>query len=148
MLAITEIHCNRAADLFASKLRTFLEHAQAIASGQAEGDTFSWFLAAEYQWEMEMAGAWLVESPISRLSGTEKAALRKFLTSMPEVREAIRAGRQLSLNRTHASASPEWADWLEVASLPSWHSLTVRTAILLSQLGTPAQNDDHFAARP
>jgi hypothetical protein len=147
MLAITHIHCNRNADLFAAKLRTFLEHAQAVASGRAEGDAFNWFLATEYQWEMEMAGAWLVDSADSRLNATEKATLRHFLQGMPEVREAISAGRQLSLNRNKALGSPEWADWLEVASLPSWNHLTIRTAILLSQLGTPAQNDAHFAAK-
>ncbi len=147
MQAITEIHRNRNTDLFAAKLRTFLEHAQAVASGQAEGDAFNWFLASEYQWEMEVAGAWLVDSADSRLNATEKATLRHFLQGMPEVREAISAGRQLSLNRNKALGSPEWADWLEIASLPSWNHLTIRTAILLSQLGTPARNDEHFTVQ-
>ena len=33
-----------------------------------------------------------------------------------------------------------------IAALPRWNDFTVRTAILLSQLGTPARNDDRFAA--
>ncbi|HUW52598.1 MAG TPA: hypothetical protein VMV99_04145 [Rhodanobacter sp.] len=146
MLAMTEMPCREAEDRFASTLRTFHEHARAIASGNAEGDAFSWFLAAEYQWEMEMACEWLVESPASRLSEDDKATLRHFLGGMPEVRQAIIAGRQDAADRTGQAASPEWADWLAIAALPCWNDFTVRTAILLSQLGTPARNDDRFAA--
>ncbi|MGH8157705.1 MAG: hypothetical protein ACREPQ_06265 [Rhodanobacter sp.] len=145
MLAKTEIP-RKAPDRFASTLRTFHEHASAIASGHAEGDTFTWFLASEYEWEMEMACTWLVESPESRLSDAEKVTLRHFLGIMPEVRNAIVAGRQTASDRVRQSASPEWADWLEIAALPSWNNFTVRTAILLSQLGSPAQNDTHFDA--
>src|SRR3546814_14994912 len=47
-------------------VRRFMEHARAVAAGEAEGDVFTWFLAGEYQWEMEAAGTWLVESPASR----------------------------------------------------------------------------------
>ncbi|TAL85044.1 MAG: hypothetical protein EPN74_09590 [Rhodanobacter sp.] len=150
MLAKTEIIQESAkpvVDKFASTLRTFQEHARAIASGKAEGDTFSWFLASEYEWEMEMACQWLVESPASRLSEQDKVTLRHFLGSMPAVREAIISGRQAASNRPPCSASPEWSDWLEIAALPSWNHFTVRTAILLSQLGNPAQNDKCFFAR-
>ncbi|HVC18207.1 MAG TPA: hypothetical protein VNE18_12990 [Rhodanobacter sp.] len=146
MPAMTDIPCDIAQDRFASTLRAFHEHASAIASGNAEGDAFSWFLAAEYQWEMEMACEWLVESPASRLSDVDKATLRHFLGSMPEVRQAIVAGRQEASDRTSQAASPEWADWLAIAALPRWNDFTVRTAILLSQLGTPARNDDRFVA--
>jgi hypothetical protein len=65
---------------------------------------------------------------------------------MPEVRDAIVAGGQTASDRVRHSASPEWADWLEIAALPSWNNFTVRTAILLSQLGSTAQNDTHFDA--
>ena len=147
MLAKTEIP-RRAVDRSASTLRTFHEHAIAIASGNAEGDAFSWFLASEYEWEMEIACTWLVESPESRLSDAEKVTLRHFLGTMPEVRKAIVAGRQTVSNPVQRSASPEWTDWLEIAALPSWNNFTVRTAILLSQLGSPAQNDTHFDAEP
>ncbi|MDE3073564.1 MAG: hypothetical protein KGJ63_12645 [Pseudomonadota bacterium] len=146
MLAMTEIPCAEAEDRFVSTLRTFLQHAGAIASGKAEGDAFSWFLAAEYQWEMETACAWLVESPASRLSDADKATLRHFLGNMPEIRQAIVAGRREAADRNGRGAAPEWADWLAIAALPRWNDFTVRTAILLSQLGTPARNDDRFAA--
>lgn len=147
MQAMTEIP-NKAADRFASTLRTFHEHAGAIASGRAEGDAFTWFLASEYEWELEMACTWLVESPESRLPDAEKATLRHFLGIMPEVRDAIVAGRKQASDRARQSTAPEWADWLEIAALPSWNNFTVRTAILLSQLGSPAWNDTHFNADP
>ena len=142
MLATTETSRD-AADRFTSTLRSFREHARAIASGQAEGDAFSWFLACEYQFELEMACQWLVEAPASRLLETEKSTLRHFLAGMPEVREAIAAGRQAAHRATPAQA-PEWADWLTIDALPSWNSFTVRTAIVLSQLGESARNDANF----
>ncbi len=143
MLAMTEIPCT-AADPFASTLRTFREHARAIAGSRAEGDAFSWFLASEYQWEMEMACEWLASSQASRLSKGEKETMQHFLASMPAIREAICAGRRAAAESTDRSTSPEWSDWLEIASLPSWSDFTVRTAILLSQLGDPARNDSDF----
>ncbi|MDE2157063.1 MAG: hypothetical protein KGJ32_14425 [Xanthomonadaceae bacterium] len=146
MLAMTEMPCRDAQDRFASTLRTFHEHARAIAGGNAQDDAFNWFLATECQREMEMACEWLVESPASRLPDADKATLRHFLGSLPAVRQAIVAGRQEASDRTSQVASPEWADWLAIAALPSWNDFTVRTAILLSQLGTPARNDDRFAA--
>lgn len=145
MLAMTEIP-RTTVDRFASTLRTFHEHARAIARGRAEDDAFTWFLASEYQWEMEMACEWLASSPASRLSGGEKETMRHFLASMPAVRKAIDAGWHAATDGTDASASPEWSDWLEIAALPSWNEFTVRTAILLSQLGDPARNDTHFVA--
>lgn len=145
MLAITEIPAH-GADRFASTLRTFREHARAIASGQAEGDAFTWFLACEYQWEMEQAGQWLVDSPASRLSEGDKTTLSHFMASMPEVREAILAGRQLATEQAEPTLSPGWVDWLTIAALPNWNSFTVRTAILLSQLGDAPRNDAQFAA--
>ncbi|MCW8807129.1 MAG: hypothetical protein OQK79_03315 [Rhodanobacter sp.] len=147
MLAMTEIP-SRIEDRFASTLRAFLEHSLAIANGIAEGETFTWFLATEYQWEMEMAGEWLIGSPASRLSDSQKAILRNFLASMPEVREAITSGRRIAAAQANKSTSPQWVDWLEISSLPEWNSFTVRTAMLLSQLGRPARNDAEFAAGP
>lgn len=147
MLAITEIP-SKVEDRFATTLRAFLEHSMAIANGIAEGEAFTWFLATEYQWEMEMAGEWLVGSPASRFSDSQKAILRKFLASMPEIREAIRSGRMAAAERESGQTSPQWVDWLEIASLPAWNSFTVRTAILLSQLGRPAHNDAEFDTRP
>ncbi len=144
MLAMTETS-RTTEDPFASTLRTFHEHARAIAGSRAEGDAFTWFLASEYQWEMEMACEWLASSPASRLSEGDKETMRHFLASMPAIREAIRAGRRAAAESTNASALPEWSDWLEIAALPSWNEFTVRTAILLSQLGDPARNDSDFA---
>ena len=144
MLAVTDIAPQRA-DRFAATLRTFREHARAIASGQAEGDAFTWFLACEYQWEMEQAGQWLVHSPASRLSDGDKATLGHFMASMPEVRKAILAGRQQATAQAEPSQSPGWVDWLTIAALPTWNSFTVRTAILLSQLGDAPGNDAQFA---
>lgn len=135
-----------ATDRFSSTLDSFREHAQAIASGRAEGDAFTWFLAAEYQWELETACEWLVESPASQLPEADKVALRHFLASMPEVREAILTGRRAAADANDGSASPEWTDWLAIAALPSWNSFTVRTAIVLSQLGQGARNDTDFFA--
>lgn len=147
MLAITEIP-GKIEDRFASTLRAFLEHSLAIANGVAEGEAFTWFLATEYQWEMEMAGEWLIGSTASRLSAPQKVILRNFLASMPETREAITIGRRAAAEQANRSASPHGVDWLEISSLPEWNSFTVRTAILLSQLGRPAQNDADFAAGP
>ncbi len=143
MLAMTD-DSRSVTDRFAATLRTFREHAQAIASGQAEGDRFTWFLASEYQWEMEMAGNWLVQSPDSRLSADERETMRHFLASMPGVRQAIITGRRAAADQNGHSPSPEWSDWLVISALPSWNNFTVRTAILLSQLGDPAQNDTEF----
>lgn len=136
-----------ASDRHAATVRNFLEHARAIAAGEAEGDVFTWFLASEYQWEMETACSWLVESPASRLSSGKKETMRHFLKCMPEIREAIMAGRKAAAERADKSLLPEWTDWLELAALPSWSDFTVRTAILLSQLGEPARNDSDYAAR-
>ncbi|HEY8586440.1 MAG TPA: hypothetical protein VIL60_06865 [Rhodanobacter sp.] len=133
-----------AADRFGETLSRFHEHAQAIASGQAEGDAFTWFLATEYQWEMEMACTWLVESPDSQLTDAEKDTMRHFLKTLPEIRTALTAGRRAASHRNQAASSPEWTEWLEIAALPSWNDFTVRTAILLSRLGQPAQNDTAF----
>lgn len=141
---ITDESVDPVADQFTATLRTFQEHARAIASGKAEGDMFTWFLASEYEWEMEMACQWLVESPASRLSARDKATLDHFLQSMPAVREAILLGRQAASRKPQRASAPEWNDWLEIAALPSWNHFTVRTAILLSQLGNPAQNDKNF----
>lgn len=147
MLAITD-DSGAATDRFTTTLRTFKEHAQAVASGQAEGDYFSWFLAAEYQWEMETACTWLVQSPASRLSNDERETMRQFLASMPAVRQAIIAGRRAvacqELQLAQEDGDCEWTDWLAISALPSWNKFTVRTAILLSQLGHPAQNDTEF----
>lgn len=142
MLANTGIPTT--ADRFAATLRTFREHASAVASGRAEGEAFTWFLASEYEWEIEMACTWLVESPESRLTDAEKATLRHFLATMPEVRNAIVTGRQAASNQLRQSGSHKQADWLEITGLPSWNHFTVHTAILLSQLGSPAQNDTRF----
>ena len=136
-----------ASDQHGETVRNFLEHARAIAAGEAEGDVFTWFLASEYQWEMEMACTWLVESPASRLSPVEKETLGHFLKCMPEIRQAIVAGRKAAAQRADRSLSPEWTDWLELAALPSWNDFTVRTAILLSQLGEPARNDSNYGIR-
>ncbi len=133
-----------ASDRHGATVRKFLGRARAIAAGEAEGDVFTWFLAAKYQWEMESACAWLVESPASRLAGAEKEALRRFLECMPEIRQAIMAGRKAAARRADRSLPPEWTDWLELAALPSWHDFTMRTVILLSQLGEPARNDSNY----
>ncbi|MFC5527051.1 hypothetical protein ACFPPA_15025 [Rhodanobacter ginsengisoli] len=93
-----------------------------------------------------MACEWLASSPASRLSEGDRETMRHFLASMPAIREAIGAGRRAAADSTDASVSPEWSDWLEIAALPSWNEFTVRTAILLSQLGDPARNDTDFAA--
>ncbi|MEO6926197.1 MAG: hypothetical protein ABI129_05955 [Rhodanobacter sp.] len=135
------------ADRHGATVRHFLEHARAIAAGEAEGDVFTWFLASEYQWEMETACTWLVESPASRLSGGEKETMRHFLKCMPEIRLAIMAGRKAAAERADKSLLPEWTDWLELAALPSWSDFTVRTAILLSQLGEPARNDSDYGIK-
>ncbi|MFA6230679.1 MAG: hypothetical protein WC617_11015 [Rhodanobacter sp.] len=144
MSAITEISSNHAANQFAAALHSFNEHARAVACGRAEGDSFTWFLASEYQWEMEMAAEWLVSSPASDLSDNQKNTLRHFLSRMPEIRKAIVDGRKAAASRPKAPDSPAWTDWLEIAALPDWSDFTVRTAILLSQLGNPAQNDSLF----
>lgn len=133
-------------DQHGATVRNFLEHARAVAAGEAEGDVFTWFLASEYQWEMESACTWLVESPASRLSKGEKETLQHFLKCMPEIRQAIMGGRKAASQRADRSLQPEWTDWLEIAALPSWNDFTVRTAILLSQLGEPARNDRHYDA--
>ncbi len=146
MLAMTE-DAVPASDQHGATVRKLLEPARAVASGQAEGDVFTWFLAAEYEWEMESACTWLVESPASQLSSSEKEALRHFLQRMPEVRQAILAGRNAAARRADSSRSPEWVDWLELVALPSWNEFTARTAILLSQLGEPARNDSNYGIR-
>jgi len=125
-------------------VRRFMEHARAVAAGEAEGDVFTWFLAGEYQWEMEAAGTWLVESPASRLSVTEKDTMRHFMSCMPAIRDAILDGRKAAARRNDSSLAPESTDWLELAALPTWNDFTIRTAILLSQLGEPARNDPHY----
>lgn len=146
MLAMTE-DAIPASDQHGATVRKLLEHARAIATGQAEGDVFTWFLAAEYEWELEAACTWLVESPTSRLPSAEKEAVRVFLQRMPEVRQAVMAGRKAAAHRANNKLSPEWVDWLELVSLPSWNDFTMRTAILLSQLGEPARNDNNYGIR-
>ncbi|MGB3462428.1 hypothetical protein [Rhodanobacter lindaniclasticus] len=143
MLAITGDSAGTS-DRHDQTVRRFMEHARAVAAGEAEGDVFTWFLASEYQWEMEAAGTWLVESPASRLSATEKDTMRHFMSCMPAIRDAIIDGRKAAAHRADRSLSPEWTDWLELAALPSWNDFTIRTAILLSQLGEPARNDPHY----
>ncbi|MEO8809401.1 MAG: hypothetical protein ABI386_04055 [Rhodanobacter sp.] len=146
MLAIIE-NSVPTTDAFGATVCNFLEHARAVATGEAEGDLFTWFLAAEYQWEMETAGSWLVESPDSRLSASEKRVLGHFLKPMPALRQSIQVARRAAAQRADASLSAEWTDWLELAGLPAWNDFTVRTVILLSQLGEPARNDDHYDVR-
>ena len=146
MLAITG-DSFAGSDPHGATVRNFLEHARAIAAGVAEGDVFTWFLAAEYQWEMEAACTWLVGSPASRLADGEKETMRHFLERMPEIRQAIMDGRKAAAQRTNRSLLPGWTDWLELAGLPSWNDFTVRTAILLSQLGEPARNDTEYGPR-
>ena len=63
---------------------------------------------------------------------------------MPAIRKALADGRLAAASRPWATDLPEWTDWLEIAALPDWNDFTVRTAILLSQLGNPAQNDSLF----
>lgn len=146
MLAKTE-DAVPVSDQHRATVRKLLEHARAVAAGRAEGDVFTWFLAAEYEWEMESACTWLVESPESRLPSHEKDALRLFLKRMPEVRQAVIAGRKAAAHRAHGSQSPEAVDWLELVALPSWNDFTMRTAILLGQLGEPARNDNNYGIR-
>ncbi len=146
MLAITG-DSFAGSDRHGAAVHNFLEHARAIAAGEAEGDVFTWFLAAEYQWEMEAACTWLTESPASRLTKGEKETLRHFLKHMPEIRQAIMDGRKTAAQRTDPTLPPEWTDWLELAALPRWNDFTVRTAILLSQFGEPARNDPEYGIR-
>ena len=148
MLAMSEIPYT-VTDPFASTLRTFLDHARAIASGKVEDDDgFSWFLATEYQWEVENACEVLVESPADQVTHAEKAALNKFLADMPAVRDALKAFKKNATGSANASAAREWSDWQDVSGLPAWRDFSIRTAVLLSQLGKAAQNDgDFFAAR-
>ncbi|HEY0199199.1 MAG TPA: hypothetical protein VGC19_11785 [Rhodanobacter sp.] len=143
MRAMTEIPRN-VTDPFASTLRTFLDHAQAIASGTVEDDGFSWFLATEYQWEMETACIALTELPVDQVTHAEKAALDKFLADMPAVREALQAFKHNTRNHPDTLVAGEWSDWQDVSALPAWREFSIRTAVLLSQLGKAAQNDGDF----
>jgi hypothetical protein len=144
MLAMTEIPHN-VTDPFASVLRTFLDHARAIASGKTEGDDgFSWFLATEYQWEVETACEVLIEATADQVTPTEKAILGKFLAGMPAVRDALKALKHSTGNDPDASMAREWSDWQDVSALPVWREFSIRTAVLLSQLGKAAQNDGDF----
>ncbi len=144
MLAMTEIPHN-VTDPFVSSLRTFLDHARAIASGKVEDDDgFSWFLATEYQWEVESACEVLVDSPVDQVTGAEKAALSKFLAEMPTVKDALKAFKRNAKGSSISSPSREWSDWQDVSGLPAWRDFSIRTAILLSQLGKAARNDGDF----
>jgi hypothetical protein len=144
MLAMTEIPYD-VTDPFTSVLRTFLDHARAIASGKVEGDDgFSWFLATEYQWEVEAACEVLIESPEKQVTPAEKAALRKFLAGMPVVRDALKVFKQNARNPPDTLMAREWSDWQDVSALPAWREFSIRTAVLLSQLGKAAQNDGDF----
>ena len=143
MLAMTEIP-NNVTDPFVSTLRSFLDHARAIASGKAEDDGFSWFLATEYQWEVETACETLIDSPVAQVTPVEKAALSKFLTGMPAVRDALTAFKRNLRNNPELSSDGEWSDWEDVSGLPAWREFSIRTAILLSQLGKSAQNEGDF----
>jgi hypothetical protein len=144
MLAMTDLPYN-VTDPFASTLRTFLDHARAIASGRVEDDDgFSWFLASEYQWEVETACEVLIDSPADQVTPAEKAVLGKFLADMPAVKEALKAFRRNARNASDAPASREWSDWQDVSALPAWREFSIRTAVLLSQLGKAPQNDGEF----
>jgi hypothetical protein len=143
MLTMTEIPYS-VADPFASTLRTFLDHARAIASGKVDDDEFSWFLATEYQWEVETSCEVLVDSPPDRVTQAEKAALSKFLADMPTVRDALKAFKRSARSHPGTSMSREWSDWQDVSALPAWREFSIRTAVLLSQLGKAAQNDGDF----
>src|SRR5690349_24931841 len=89
-------------------VRRFMEHARAVAAGEAVGDVFTWFLAGEYQWEMEAAGTWLLESPASRLSVTEKDTMRHFMSCMPASRDGILDRRKAAAQRNDSTCPAEW----------------------------------------
>jgi hypothetical protein len=143
MLAMTEVPYSLN-DPFASTLRNFLDHARAIASNKAEDDGFSWFLATEYQWEVENACETLIELPTNQVSPAERAVLCKFLIGMPAVRDALKAFKQNIRNHPELSSEGEWTDWEDVSALPAWRDFSIRTAIVLSQLGKSAQNEENF----
>jgi hypothetical protein len=143
MLAMTEMPHNLS-DPFASALRTFLEHARAIASGKVEGGGFSWFLACEYQWEVEAACHMLVDAPSDQVSDVDRAVLDKFLAGMPAVKAALVAFKRNARNMPVPGGAGQWSDWQDVSTLPAWRDFSIRTAILLSQLGKAAHNDGQF----
>ena len=146
MLPFTSIK-QQADERFVSTLARFHEHARAIARGRAEGEAFNWFLATEYQWEMETACEWLIESPTSRVSDKHKAILHGLLQTMPEVRQALEECLRAAADNSRRGASDEWPEWQTITALPAWKALTVQTAIALSQMGDPASNDDNYFAR-
>lgn len=137
----------QADERFSSTLAHFLEHARAVACGRTEGEAFNWFLATEYQWEMETACEWLLDSPVSSLSDEQKSILRDLLQAMPDTRHALEESLRAAADTSRRDASVEWPQWQTITALPSWKNFTAQTAIALSRLGQPPQNDDNYFAR-
>lgn len=146
MLPFTPIQ-HPANEHFAPTMARFLEYARPVAAGRAEGGAFNWFLATEYQWEMETACEWLLESPTSGLSDEHKSILRNLAQCMPETRQALEESLRATANNSHQDALIEWPEWRTITALPSWKNFTAQTAIALSRLGHPALNDDNYFAR-
>lgn len=132
---------------FASTLARFHDHARAVACGRVEGGAFNWFFATEYQWEMETACEWLLDSPDSGLSEEHKSVLLDLLQAMPETRRALEESLRTAAVNSRHDACGGWPEWQAITALPAWKNFTMRTAIALSRLGHPAQNDDNYFAR-
>lgn len=132
-------------DPVATAFGRLMDHAHPIASGKVEGDGFSWFLATEYLWEVEVACETLLDIGTDSISGSQRLAMSRLLSDMPGVKHALQTFKRNAHCHPDVLADLEWPDWLDVSALPAWREFSIRTAILLSQLGGIVQNDGLYS---
>ena len=129
---------------FEYSLRSFLDCVRALASGDAEGGPFNYFLAHEYLRELQQTAPQLLDSPAAYLSGFERAALSRFVVALPHASSAIAAAQRHHPEAPEVPALPIWPDWRPVPALPAWRDLAIHAAALLNQLHAAIQRNDGY----
>lgn len=118
----------------------------ALATGEAEGRPFSYFLAYEYLWEAGLAVPWLTEAPASYLNDFEKAAIRRFVAQVPTARTALEAAQDRPEDAPDRPSPHRWPGERPIPDLPAWNTLASSAATLMDQLSEAiGRNGAYFA---
>ncbi len=138
--------CVPESEAFEYDLLNFLDDVRALASGDAEGGPFSYFLAHEYLWELQRLAPRLLESPASYLTRFEQAAIGRFVGLLPATGAAVSEAQRRHPGAPEVAVLPAWPDWRHLPALPAWRELAAAATLLLQRVRASARrNDHHFA---
>jgi len=143
---LAEAPATAEAESFEYALHLFLGCACALATDDAEGQPFSYFIAHEYLWEAGLAVPWLTDAPASYLNDFEKAAIRRFVAQVPPARTALEDAQGRPADAADTPLPHGWPDERPIPDLPAWNTLASSAATLMDQLSEAiGRNGAYFA---